>query len=42
MKYLYDFLKKYGLSKVKYKKHVLKGEASELIPELAEKSILTS
>jgi len=36
-KYLDDFLKKYTLEKVRHQVHLLKGRASELIPELAQK-----
>ena len=36
-RYLDDFLKKYALDKVKFQVHQLKGEASNLIPELVEK-----
>ena len=36
-RYLDDFLKKYALDKIKYQVHLLKGKASDLISELAEK-----
>ena len=36
-KFLDDFLKKYTLEKVRHQVHLLKGRASELIPELAQK-----
>jgi universal stress protein E len=36
-RYLDDFLKKYTLEKVRHQVHLLKGRASELIPELAQK-----
>jgi nucleotide-binding universal stress UspA family protein len=36
-KHLDDFLKKYTLEKVRHQVHLLKGRASELIPELAQK-----
>ncbi|KPK33579.1 MAG: hypothetical protein AMK70_09325 [Nitrospira bacterium SG8_35_1] len=36
-KYLDDFLKKFALDKVKHQVHLLKGKASNLIPELAKK-----
>ena len=36
-RYLDHFLKKYTLNKVKYHVHLLKGKASDLIPEFAEK-----
>ncbi|MBE9520013.1 MAG: universal stress protein [Proteobacteria bacterium] len=36
-RYLDDFLKKYALDKVKSQVHLLKGKASDLVPELAEK-----
>ena len=36
-RYLDDFLKKYALDKVKHQVHLLKGKASNLIPELVEK-----
>lgn len=36
-RYMDDFLKKYSLEKVKHQVHLLKGQASGLIPELAKK-----
>ena len=36
-RYMDDFLKKYSLEKVKHQVHLLKGNASGLIPELAKK-----
>ena len=36
-RYLDDFLKQYTLEKVRHQVHLLKGRASELIPQLAQK-----
>ncbi len=36
-RYLEDFLKKYSLNKVSCQVHLLKGKASDLVPQLAEK-----
>jgi hypothetical protein len=40
--YIDDFLKKIALYSVKYQVHLLKGKASDLIPQLGETGELTS